>query len=317
MAWCAPPWTDGTLSFSKPKLLATLPWAEGFSRGVPRNGAEWMIVDSQGRYWLESDQEFGLYAPDGKFLRTITPLITRRDFYGFYALEALRDGRIDLLERLESPLEQFGKDNFELRSKPGARWVVLQADGRVGQDRVEVDPLEPHSDYYVENGKVYSIHDDGTFTELDSLSQSGKDEAFGNFAAIAYDRWQWEAHVKTLPVFHAENRTARDLQGKPRIEKDSKYLLMGRLLVEGTASLAERTGKIYYKIICDSPAGFYYAVFVEDLVRKNCAFVDLLAADKGLNADHDHALYVDQKGNLFEGVAQKDGYRIYEWKILQ
>ena len=92
----------------------------------------------------------------------------RRDFYGFYALEALADGRIDLLERMESPLEQLGKDNFELRSKPGARSVVLQADGRVGQDRVEVDPLEPHSDYYVENGNVYSIHDDGTFTELDS-----------------------------------------------------------------------------------------------------------------------------------------------------
>lgn len=316
-AWGLPPWTDGTLSFSKPKLLATLPWSRGFSQGVPRKGAEWMVVDSQGRFWLESDQEFDLYAPDGKYLRTITPLEKRGDDYGFYAMEALQDGRIELLERMESPLEQLGKDNFELRSKPGARLVVLKADGRVERDQMEVDPLEPHSDYYIENGGVYSIHDDGTYTQLDSVGPSSKDGAFVNFATIDHDRELWEEHMKTLPVFHSEDRITRDSQGKPRVEKNAKYFLMGRLWVEGTAPLAERTGKIYYKIICDSPAGFYDAVFVENTVHRAFALVDLIAPDKDLDAVHNHTLFVDPKGNLFEGVVQKGGYKIYEWKILQ
>jgi hypothetical protein len=76
-------------------------------------------------------------------------------------------------------------------------------------------------------------------------------------------------------------------------------------------------GKIYYKIICDSPAGFYDSVFIEDTVLKNYALVDLIAADKDRKTDHNHALFVDQKGNLFEGVARKEGYQIYEWKIIQ
>jgi hypothetical protein len=315
-AWGLPPWTDGTLNFSKPRLLATLPWSDGSNQGVPWKGAEWLVVDSQGRYWLESDQAFGLYAPNGKYLRTITPLEKRGDDYGFYAMEALRDGRIDLLERLESPLEQLGKDNFELRSKPGSRLVVLKADGLVERDHLEVDPLQPHSEYYVENGGVYSIHDDGTYTQLDSAGPDSKDGAFVNYATIAHDRELWEEHAKTLPVFHSEDRITHDLQGKPHVEKNAKYFLMGRLWVEGTAPLAERMGKIYYKVICDSPGGFYDAVFIEDTVRKSYAFVDLVATDKHRNAVHKHALFVDPKGNLFEGVAQKDGYKIYEWNIL-
>ncbi len=315
--WGLPPWTDGTLTFSKPKLLAALPWSEGSRPGVPRNGARWLVVDSQGRFWLESDQEFGLYAPDGKYLRTIIPLEKSGDDYGFYTMEALQKGRIDMLERMESPLEQMGKDNFELRSKPGARLVVLKADGLVEKDQLELDPLQPHSDYYVENGVVYSVHDDGTYTQLESAGPSENDGAFVNFATIAHDRELWEEHVKTLPVFHSENRITHDNQGKPHVEKNAKYFLMGRLWVEGTAPLAERMGKIYYKIICDSPAGFYDSVFIEDTVLKNYALVDLIAADKDRKTDHNHALFVDQKGNLFEGVARKEGYQIYEWKIIQ
>ena len=314
--WGLPSNLAGQLVFSAPKLRATLAWSDDLGRGVPAKGAEWLLMDNRGRFWLESERDFRLFAADGKYVRTITPLDKQRDFYGFYAMEVLSDGRIVLLERMESLLEQLGKDNFELRSKPGARLVVLKADGKVERDQEEVDLLEPHSVYYLENGDIYSIHGDGSFRKLDSVGPLSKDGAFGGFAAIAYDRRQWEDHVKTLPVFRTESRITHDIKGQTHVEKEAKSFLMGRPLVEGTAPVAERQGKIYYQVVCDDHGVFMDTVFVEDSVRKIFVLIDLKPADQDLGAAKGHALFVDRKGDLFEGVAQKDGYRIYEWKLL-
>ncbi len=303
------------LSFSKPQRLATLPWCKGSHPGVSTGGVEWMVVDNRGRYWLESDLDFGLYSSNGHYLQTVSPLDKLRNFYGFAAMEALGDGRVLLLERMESLLEQREKDNFELRSKPGARLVVLQANGKVKSEKEEVDPVEPHSDYYLENGGIYAIHDDGTYSLLDNLGSGVKDGFFENFAAVAFSPTRWNGHVKVLPVFRAESRVTHDAKGNPRVEKDAKFFLMGQPFVEGTAPLAERVGKIYYQVVCyKSNSDFIDSVFVEDSVQKKYALVDLIVPDKNLGVAHDHALFVDRKGNLFEGVAKSDGYRIYEWK---
>jgi hypothetical protein len=306
----------GVLSFSAPQRLATLHWCQGAHPGVPEKGPEWMVVDKHGRFWLESDLDFGLYAPNGRYLQTISPLDKLMNFYGFAAMEALPDGRIVLLERMESRLEQSSKDNFELRSKPGARLVVLKADGKVERDKEEVDALQPHSDYYTENGGVYSIHDDGTYQLLDSIGPPPKDKAFGNFASIAFNSERWQTHVSRLPVFRSESRGYHDINGNLHLDKGVNAYLMGHFFVEGTGPLAERNGKIYYQVVCFDHAVFTNSVFVEDSARKKYILVELMASDKEPERVHGHALFVDEKGNLFEGVAQRDGYRIYEWKIL-
>ena len=309
------PTRAGTLAFSAPERLASLPWATDSKPGVPLGGAEWLVVDNRDRYWLEADLDFGLYSPGGHYLQTISPLDKRMNFYGFAAMEALPDGRIVLLQRLETQAEQRQKLNYENRSKPGARLVVLNPEGGVETDRVEVDPLQPHSDYTLEGGEVYSIHDDGTYEMLDSVGAPSKDEAFGKFAAVDDSR-HWNDYVRTLPVFRSASRFYHDAQGNVHADKDSKFFLMGRPFIEGTAPLAERNGKIYYQVVCYPHGDFTDSVFVEDSVRKNYALIDLVPAEKNLETTHDHALFVDKKGNLYEGVAEKEGYRIYEWKIL-
>ncbi|HEY5039232.1 MAG TPA: hypothetical protein VIJ93_09200, partial [bacterium] len=81
--------------------------------------------------------------------------------------------------------------------------------------------------------------------------------------------------------------------------------------------LAERDGKIYYQVVCDKNQDFVNAVFVEDSKRKEYGLVELFHSDEELDMTHGHAVFVDKKGNIFEGVAKKDGYRIYEWKISE
>jgi hypothetical protein len=121
--------------------------------------------------------------------------------------------------------------------------------------------------------------------------------------------------VKTLPVFRSQSRIYHDITGKAHVAKNTQFFLMGHSFIESTASLAERDGKIYYQIVCLENGDFTNSVFVEDSVRRQYALVNLIAAD--VSPNHSHALFVDQKGNLFEGVAKKGGYRIYEWKILE
>jgi hypothetical protein len=151
---------------------------------------------------------------------------------------------------------------------------------------------------------------------LDSIGPPPKDTAFGNFAAVA-GTVSWNAHVRTLPVFHSASRFYHDENGKVHIDKNAVFFLMGHPFVEGSAPLAERNGKIYDQVVCYPRGEFTHSVFVEDSIRKNYALVDLIPPDGDLEATDDHALFVDEKGNLYEGVAKKDGYRIYEWKIME
>jgi hypothetical protein len=303
------------LSFSTPIRLTTLPWSDKSSHGVPLKGTEWLVVDSRGRFWLEADRVFDLYGPTGHYLQTINPFDESRDFYGFNSMEALRDGRIILLERLESRAEQSAGDNFELRSKPGVRMVVLTPDGKVEMEKEETDPLQPHSNYVLESGNVYGIHNDGTYALLDSIGTSPSDRAFKHFAAITFSPDSWRNHLKTIPVFRSESRVYHDILGKAHVDKDAQSFLMGHSFVEGAGPVAERGGKIYYRIVCFENGNFADYVFVEDTIRRQYAIVQLIGADKNTGAGG-RTLFVDEKGDLFEGAAKKEGYRIYEWKIL-
>jgi hypothetical protein len=305
----------GELSFSAPLRLTILSWSDKAIYGVPANGAQWLVVDSRGRFWLEADKTFDLYGPSGHYLKKLNPFDESQDFYGFDSMEALGDGRIILLERLESRAEQLAGDNFELRSKPGVRLVVLAPDGKVEADKEEVDPIQPHSDYILENGNVYAIHNDGTCQILDSIGSFPKDRVFKEFAAATFSPDSWLNHLKTLPVFRSESRVYHDILGKAHVHRDAQLFLMGHFFVEGVGPLAERDGKIYYRIVCFENGGFVDYVFVEDLIRGQYAIIELIGADKKMGAVRDHALFVDEKGNLFEGVAKKEGYRIIEWKI--
>ena len=235
---------------------------------------------------------------------------------GFAGMEALPDGRVVLLERLETLAEQTQKLNYENRSQPGVRLIVLKPDGTVEKDQDEVDSQQPHSSYVLENGGIYSVHDDGTWELLDSIGHPPKDAAFGNFAAVA-GTVSWNTHARTLPVFRSASRFYHDENGKLHTDKNAVFFLMGQPFVEGAAPLAERNGKIYDQVVCYPHGEFTHSVFVEDSIRKNYVLVDLIPADGDLEATDDHALFVDERGNLYEGVAKKDGYRIYEWKILE
>jgi hypothetical protein len=306
------------LAFSKPERLATLPWADDSNHGIPLAGPEWLVVDGHGRFQLESSLDFDLYAPNGKYLRTLNPIDKSKNFYGFTTMEAMPDGSIALLARLESPQEQWGKDDFEEHTKPGSRLVVLNAEGQAQLDKEVVDPDQPHSNYYLENGVVYSVHDDGTFQILDSIdSKSPKDRDFGNFAAIGYNLDRWLEHLKKLPVFESGDKSYHDTKGALHEIKGAASSLMGRPFVEGIGPLAERNGTIYYQVVCDKNQDFINAVFVEDSKRKAYGLVELFHADEDLDMAHGHTVFVDSKGNIFEGVGKKDGYRIYEWKLLE
>ena len=303
----------GELPFSAPKHLATISWSNGSNHGVCPGGAEWLVVDDRGRYWLESDLDFRIYSPNGRYLRTVNPFDKKMNFYGFAAMETLPDDRIVLLERMETQAEQRQKLNYENRSQPGVRLVVLKSDGTVEMDKTEVDPRQPHSDYYAEMGNIYGIHDDGTYQLLDSVGSFPKDRKFDNFAAVDDPR-RWLDHIKTLSIFSCENGYFHDISGRIHAYKDGKSFLLGHPFIEGTGPLAERDGIIYYRVICYPNGKFTHSVFIEDSIRKTYVLLNLVTADDDLEAAHDHALFVDQTGNLFEGVAKKDGYRIYEWE---
>ena len=57
------PLRAGTLVFSKPQKLVTLPWSNGSNHGVPLTGAEWLLLDKGGRFILESNLDFDFYSP--------------------------------------------------------------------------------------------------------------------------------------------------------------------------------------------------------------------------------------------------------------
>jgi hypothetical protein len=306
----------GELSFSAPLRLTTFSWSDKAIYGVPATGAQWLVVDSRGRFWLEADKAFDLYGPSGHYLKKLNPFDESQNFYGFDSMEALGDGRIILLERLESRAEQLAGDNFELRSKPGVRLVVLTPDGKVEMEKEEVDPLKPHSNYVLESGNVYGVHNDGTYAILDSIDTSSSDRAFKHFAAITFSPDSWRNHLKTIPVFRSESRVYHDILGKAHVDKDAQTFLMGHPFVEGAGPLAERAGKIYYRIVCFENGIFVDYVFVEDPIRRQYAIIQLIGADENKGGAGGRTLFVDEKGDLFEGAAKKEGYRIYEWKIL-
>jgi hypothetical protein len=308
------PAQGGTIAFSQPEHLVTLPWGDGSNHGVPPAGPEWLIVDGHSRFHLESNLDFDVYAPNGKYLKTLNPIDKTKNFYGFSTMEALPDGAVALLTRLESPQEQWGKDDFEEHTKPGSRLIVLDSDGKVQVDKELVDPGQPHSNYYLENGVVYSVHDDGTYQALDS--QVPKDRDFGNFAAIGYNLDRWLEHLKKLPVYESGDKSYHDAKGVVHEIKGAASSLMGLPFVEGTGPLAERDGKIYFQVVCDKNQDFVNAVFVEDSKKKDYGLVQLFHADEDLDMAHGHTVFVDPKGNIFEGVGKKEGYRIYEWKKL-
>ncbi len=307
----------GPLSFAKAQILATLPWAEGPRPGAPSGGPEWLVVDPQGRYYLESDRTFDVFGPQGHYLRSLSPFDKTKNFFGFAAMEPLPEGGILLLARLETSLEQWGKDNFEMQAKPGARLLALTAEGQVLQDRELADPLQPHSDYVEEKGLLYSVHEDGTFTVLGPVSTPQKpDPDFGNYAALAFNLPRWRSHLKELPVFRSRSRSYHDVHGLVHQDKGALDYLMGRRFVEGKGPVAFRGGRIYFRVVLDESGGFVNSVFVEDPRRKSYGLVDLIPEDPDLNCPHGQALFVDRQGDLFEGVARKDGYRIYKWKAL-
>lgn len=316
-AFFIPPAQAGPLAFSKPLKLATLPWAGSSIHGVPADGVEWLLVDNQGRFVLESNLDFDLYSPRGKYLQTLNPIDKSKNFYGFADMEVLPDGRVLLLKRLESRQEQWSKDNFEEQTKPGASLLVLGSDGKVALEKELVDPGQPHSGYYLENGTVYSTHDDGTFAALESVDpRLPKDSSFGAFSAISNSLEQWMDHVKKLPVYGSGNKFYHDTKGGVHVIKGALSYLMGRPFVEGVGPLGARGGRIYYQVVCDKNQDFINAVFVEDPVRKNYGLVELFHSDEDLDVAHGHALFVDRRGNIYEGVAKKNGYEIYEWKLI-
>jgi hypothetical protein len=305
----------GTLAFSKPEHLATIPWSDGSNHGVPSSGPEWLVVDGHGRFYLESGLDFDLYAPNGKYLKTLNPIDKTKNFYGFTAMEPLPGGAIALLTRLESPQEQWGKDDYEEHTKPGSRLIVLKDDGQVQVDKEVVDPDQPHSNYYLENGVVYSVRDDGTYQILDSLGPgSPKDHNFSNFADIGFSLDRWLDHLKKLPVFESGDKSYHDTKGTLHEIKGAASSLMGRPFVEGLGPLAERNGTIYYQVVCDKNQDFINSIFVEDTKRKAYGLVELFHSDEDLDMAHGHAVFVNSKGDIFEGVGKKEGYRIYEWK---
>jgi hypothetical protein len=306
----------GTLAFSAAERLATLPWTTDTQPGIPSNGPDELMVDSRGRYWIEENRDFAVYSPKGHAFQTVSPIAEGKSFFGFSSMEPLADGRVALLERLETPRERQEKINFEVLSKPGADLILLNADGTVDSEKAELDPGQPHSKYFLENGGIYSVHDDGTFTALDTLGLPLKDKAFETFAAIAGEA-RWNAHVKALPVFSSMNRYYHDVRGKTEVDKNAKYFLLGKPFVDGEAPFAERDGKIYNEVVCYPLGNFTNWVFVEDPAAKAYTLVELITADQDLQPVLDHTLFVDPQGNLYEGVAKDDGYRIYEWKLIK
>ncbi|HVZ79250.1 MAG TPA: hypothetical protein VHE12_00460 [bacterium] len=318
MAWTAvSPALAGSLSFSKPSLQAVLPWTSDHSPGAPQEGADWLVVDGRGRFLLVSGLDFDLFSRDGKWIRTTQPLDAQENFYGFAGLEALAKGGTVVLVRLESVREQWGKDNFELRTKPGVRRVLLDTEGKVREAKEFVDDLQPHSSYWLMDGAVYAVHDDGTYRELDpeGPAPSAK-EPFLFFARTAFEPERWLAHLKGLPVFRSKNGAYHDIHGQVHDVPGASSFLLGRRFVEGVGPLAFRRGRTYYRVVCDEKKGFVDSVFVEDPARKSYALVELERPEGDLTGAKRPVIHVDGHGDIFEGVAKKDGYRIYRWRAL-
>jgi hypothetical protein len=300
------------LAFSRPRLLAVLPWAGPSRPGVPLAGPEGLLVDLQGRIYLQSGLDFTAYSPGGKYLRAFQADPLAGKFFGFFAMEPSPDGKLLLLARLESPLEEANKDNFEERSQPGARLLLLDGSGKVLADREYLDKDKPHSDYFLDRGKVYSLHDDGSVEALEQGAPAEADRDLGDFARITRTPAAWLEHVRGLPVFRAVDRSYHDIWGGLHIIRGAVSYLMGRHFVEGLGPLGFRRGRIYYQALCDEK-GFRPVVFVEEPRKGRYGMVDLVPGDGDLEAAHGHAVFVDQRGDIYEGVAHKEGYRIYRW----
>ena len=314
----APPLKAGTLVFSKPQKLAVLPWANNESPGVPPQGPDGLAVDLKGNLILESERVLDFFSPQGRFLKSLHPIDSTQNFYGFASIESLADGKIALLTRLESSLEQRNKDNFEERSRPGAKLVVVSPEGQVSLEKEEVDTKQPHSLYVLQDGVVYSVHEDGAIRVLDRLEGSVPQvKIWEDLVYLSFNPDRWAAHLEKLPVYSAQSRIYHDIKNNPHEDKGAIATLLGRRFIEGTGRLAERRGRIYYQVVCDQGREFSNAVFVEDLHGKNYGLVELVSPDDDLNLSHDHALFVDKKGNLFEGVAKKNGYEIYRWSSFR
>lgn len=304
----------GGIPFSGPTTLATLPWTNAAGPGAPISGADWLVADPKIGILLVSGLDFDLFSRSGRWEKTFQPLDPKDNFYGFCAAAVQGDGDLVFLERLESAQEQWGKDNFEMRSKPGVRRVVLDPKGQVLSKTEWTDPTQPHSNYWLLEGGLFAIHDDGTY-DVQGTAKTGKPGSFSLFAQLASTPDHWTAHLRSLPIFHSKDRAYHDIQGKPHEVKEAESYLLGRRYVEGVGPLALRRGRIYYQVVCDTKEGFRNSVFVEDPVHKGFALVELVPSTEDLEGTRKPALYVDVKGDIFEGVAAKEGYRIFEWRI--
>ena len=312
----APIWA-GPLSFSKPQALAVLSWTNDTSPGAPQEGADWLVVDREGRFLLVSGLDFDLFSKEGKWLRTSQPIDPQANFYGFAGMEAAAKGGTALLVRLESVREQWGKDNFELRTKPGVRRVLLDAGWNIRDEKELVDDLQPHSNYWLLDGAVYAIHDDGSFRKLDPQGKNpATRDPFLAFAQVAFDPGRWLSHLRGLPVFRSKSGSYHDIHGQAHGIPDAASFLLGRRYVEGVGPLAFRRGRIYYRVVCDEKKGFVDSVFVEDPAHKSYCLVELERPEGELTGTKRPAVYVNDHGDIFEGVSKKNGYRIYQWKRL-
>ena len=305
---------SGTLDFSPPKRLAVLPWAGPSQSGVPAKGAEGLVADSQGRILLQNGPTLAVYSALGRYLGTWSPMGSPNDFFGFAAMDVGSGGKLLLLARLESPVEQSNKDNFEERSKPGAQLLVLDKEGKLIADKEYRDEEQPHSFYFLYKEAVYSLHDDGSYRNLDSPA-SAPDSRLEDFARTTRTPAVWLEHVKKLPVYRTSDRIYHDIQGGVHTIPAAVAYLMGRPLVEGIGPLGLRKSRTYYQVLCNKK-DFLPAVFVEDFWARQYGLVELIPPDGDLDASPGYTVYVDAKGNVIEGVAKKNGYEIYEWKLL-
>ncbi len=312
------PLQAGTLSFSGPRMVAALPWSDGSNAGVPSQGAEKLMVDPKGIIVLATERSLDFFSRRGRLLQTFHPLDPANNFFGYSSLESLGGGKVALLARLESPLEQRNKDNFEERAQPGARLIVLDREGKKTLDKVELDRSQPHSFYVLQDNVIASIHEDGAFEVLDRLGEKASlGPSFGDYARLAFSQDRWQSHLEKLPVYKTQKGSYHDVQNHLHRYQGAMATLLGRKFVEGTGPLAERRGRIYFQVMCDIGGRFSSAVFVEDPGEKRYGLVELIDPDNELNKTRPFTLFVDAGGNLFEGVAKKEGYRIYEWKWVR
>src|SRR5262249_10598499 len=161
---------------------------------APSTGADRLVADPKTGILLINGMDFDLFSWKGAWKNTFQPLDPKGNFYGLCGAEALANGDLALLVRLESAQEQWGKDNFEMRSKPGVRRVVLDDQGHVLSKNEWADPLQPHSSYWSLEGGLCAVHDDGTFT-LSQDVKGGPSKAVSLFAQATSSPDHWAAHL--------------------------------------------------------------------------------------------------------------------------